>query len=91
MLDHILNCGDCDFTDNGNILIKLANLWKKSDIYYLEVDSDQDEYQQAMDSYYNLTNHNPFGKVKRSTIRLLNIIEMDSIYNNCMIIESYFP
>lgn len=89
--DHLLNCKVCDVTDNGNIQAKLINIWKDSDISYLETDSDQDEYKLALDSYYNLKNHNPFDDDEKPTIRLLNIIEQGNIYNDCMIIESYFP
>lgn len=90
LYDHLLNCNICDVTDNGNIKTRLLNLWEGSDISYLEVDSSQDEYISALNSYYHLKNHNPFGEVDKSTIRLLNIIEQNNIYNNCMLIESYF-
>lgn len=91
LFDHLLNCNICDVTDNDNIKTKLLNLWKDADISYLEVDSDQNDYTVALDHYYNLKKHNPFGDIDKPNIRLLNIIEQNNIYNNCMIIESYFP
>jgi len=91
LYNHLLNCNICDVTDNDNIRIKLLNLWKDSDILYLETDSEKDEYNSALNAYHNLKNHNPFGDIDKPTIRLLNIIEEGNIYNNCMLIESYFP
>lgn len=89
--DHLLNCNVCDVTDNDNVKAKLLNLWNSSNISYFEVDSTHEEYISALDSYHNLRNYNPFEQVDKPSINLLNIIEQNNIYNNCMLITSFFP
>jgi hypothetical protein len=89
--DHLMDCNQCDVTDNGDIKVKLISRWSTSDISYLEVDSKQDEYTSSINAYHNIKRHNPFGDVDKCTIRLLNIIELGNTYNDCMILESYFP
>ena len=96
--DHLANCCDCDVTDNGNIRIKLLNVWKKKDtiISYIEVvDVDisehAEEFVTALTSYHNLKNYNPFGTIAEVNIKLIKITDSDTTYNNCILIVSCFP
>ena len=87
--DHMINCKACDITDNGNCIPKLLQIWNETTIIYEEGDSNYDELTNCLESYYSLKKFNPSTNLKTSQIKLLNIIDQDHIYNNCMIILSY--
>ena len=90
IFDHMFNCDECDITDNGEIRTKLFINWYKSTIEYSEVDSKDEKFNEALDAYHNLRKYTSSNDTTNSKIKLLNIIEQDHLYNNCMLIESYF-
>jgi len=84
---HLFNCDKCDITNNNSntIIFKLRDIWKDMDISYKEIDTSYDEYSNTMTAYQSL--HKYTSDRHTNNIKLLNIIDQDDIYNNCLLLE----
>jgi len=84
---HLFNCDKCDITNNNSntIIFKLRDIWKDMDISYKEIDASYDEYSNTMTAYQSL--HKYTSDRHTNNIKLLNIIDQDDIYNNCLLLE----
>lgn len=84
---HLFNCDKCDITNNNSntIIFKLRDIWKDMDISYKEIDASYDEYTNTMTAYQSL--HKYTSDRHTNNIKLLNIIDQDDIYNNCLLLE----
>lgn len=86
---HLDICKKCNIIDNMGILGKIMQNWKINTTFS-EIDESEELYETLLDAYYNAR---PYYNESETDlyIKLLFVVDPDCEYDNCIIIDSYFP
>jgi len=84
VIDHFKKCDKCEWTNNNNI--EFHSVFDTARVEFMEVDEDDDEFDDALAAYQSLKKYKFEHNFKRkNVVQIMHIIE-DDVYDDCLLL-----